>query len=138
MLEKFSSRFEIIGECWVWKTNLNSKGYGRCWYKGSTYQAHRVIFELFYGEISEGLEIDHLCKNRACVNPDHLEAVTHRENIRRGDSGLPKRNMTHCHKGHPLSGDNLYKYKNMRHCRECVRYNKKQFRLRKKTHRLLC
>ncbi len=132
MLSKFLLKIEKTETCWIWKTNINEKGYGRCWYNGSTRQAHRVIYELIRGKIPDNLELDHLCRNHACVNPEHLEPVSHHENVLRGNVGLLRKSQICCHKGHPLSGDNLYVYKNMRHCRECTRFNKKQFRLRKK------
>jgi hypothetical protein len=70
-----------VGECWEWLQNFNADGYGI--YKRN-HQAHRVVYELLVAPIPEGLEIDHLCRNRRCVNPAHLEPVTHLENIRRG------------------------------------------------------
>jgi len=73
--------------CWVWVAALNHKGYGLMSWQGRTRPAHRVSYELLRGPLVEGLEIDHLCRNRACVNPDHLEQVTSQVNTLRRDIG---------------------------------------------------
>jgi HNH endonuclease len=70
--------------CWVWERSLTTKGYGNTSKDGKTALAHRVYYEQAKGPIPEGLQIDHLCRNRACVNPDHMEAVPQQENLRRG------------------------------------------------------
>ena len=105
--------------CWEW-LGSKSNGYGRFWFEGRLVQAHRWAYETVAGPIPEGLELDHLCRVRHCVNPSHLEPVTHYQNIIRGFPGMPRR--AHCPDGHPLSGDNLYvSPKAERHCRACRR-----------------
>jgi hypothetical protein len=70
--------------CWRWTKALTSSGYGHFHYRGNYYQAHRLMYTLLRGPVLTSA-MDHLCRNRACVNPDHLEPVSHRENTRRGD-----------------------------------------------------
>mgnify|MGYP001606994356 CR=1 FL=1 len=68
-------------ECWNWKHALGHNGYGLFWYKGSTKRAHRVFYEIFKGEVSKNMVVDHICRNRKCVNPDHLESRKYKERI---------------------------------------------------------
>jgi hypothetical protein len=111
-------------ECWPWKGALMISGYGRIALGGlsrANIMVHRYSYQRAKGFIWPGTEIDHLCRNRACVNPDHLEAVTHSVNVTRGDHWA--RRKTHCPKGHPYSEDNTYFRPNIssRNCRICRR-----------------
>ena len=105
--------------CWVWLKSRYANGYGqysrRDGYRGL---AHRAYYQIHVGPIPDGFVLDHLCRNRACVNPDHLEPVARGENTRRGGNAA----KTHCDHGHPLSGDNLYvDPRGRRQCKACRR-----------------
>jgi hypothetical protein len=106
--ERFWSKVQLRPTgCWEWTASL-STGYGQCFIGGRVDKAHRVTYMALVGPIPEGLVLDHLCRNRACCNPEHLEPVSNKENILRGVS--PSANQarrTHCRKGHPLEGENL-------------------------------
>ena len=112
--------------CWLWLRSASPKGYGGFRRFRKHHIAHRFAFEIFRGPIPHGFQIDHLCRTPSCVNPDHMEAVTHRENQLRGNTFLalyPKR--THCKQGHEFTPENTGHYRNKpgRTCRECNRLN---------------
>lgn len=105
--------------CWLWLGAVNHSGYGTMTIGRRTRMAHRASYEAHKGAIPEGLAIDHRCKVRSCVNPDHLEPVTTAENNRRSPKMTPL--ATHCIHGHPFSGDNLSWDGKQRRCKECNR-----------------
>lgn len=125
-----------LGSCWIW-TGAKSAGYGHMRIDGKCVLSHRFSYSLLVSDALNGKELDHLCRVAACVNPSHLEPVTHKTNMMRGfgPGGLNHR-KTHCLKGHELSGDNLY-FKNAlnkngtrsqtRKCRECDNSYKKSY-----------
>ena len=107
--------------CWIWYGYTMGTGYGLAHLPtGINQYAHRLTYERFRGPIPQGLTIDHLCRNRRCVNPWHLEPVTQSENNRRGYgwSGRHSR-QTHCVHGHPFTEDNTYLWRSSRKCRTC-------------------
>lgn len=122
----YESKYVVDAEtgCWNWTGYINRDGYGVGSLKRKSGAAHRLVFAFHKGPIPEGLTLDHLCRNRRCVNPDHLEPVSIRENLLRGDT-FQARNAakTHCIHGHPLSGNNLYIHpgRGVRDCRICRR-----------------
>lgn len=113
--------------CKIWQHGLNAGGYGRIGVgPGKQQYTHIVEWEAANGPVPDGLELDHLCRQRACGEATHLEAVTHAENVARGLAGATGRAhqlaKTHCPQGHPYAGDNLYVSRDgKRHCRECRR-----------------
>lgn len=131
-LQRFYSLVTIDQEtdCHTWEGGLGGNGgYGSFRVRGTTVRAHRFIYELLIGRIPNGLELDHSCRNRRCVNVAHLEPVTHAENMRRSKEAT----KTHCLRGHELSGRNLYftpKAPTRRNCRACNNLRNKQSKKR--------
>ncbi len=121
-VKRFWAKVQKTHTCWPWEGAKDRSGYG-VFHIGSRKDgtrcnviAHRWVWEQEHGPIPSGLQIDHLCRNRACQNTAHMELVTSAENTRRGEWA----NKTHCPQGHPYSGDNLYiDPKGWRHCRTC-------------------
>lgn len=108
--------------CWEWAGSRDRDGYGRFKLDGRPQMAHRVAFELWRGEIPDGLQIDHLCRNPGCVNPNHLEVVTSRENTLRGEGPAAENGRkTHCKRGHEFTEENTYLSAKGRECRICRR-----------------
>lgn len=128
-------RFERLTEpmptgCLVWQGKRDKQGYGRMYaYGTNSYLAHRFAYEQFIGPIPEGMQVDHLCRNQSCVNPEHLEAVTplvntHRSILARGLT-IP---VSHCVRGHAFDEANTrYNKRGDRACRACDRENQKRY-----------
>ena len=119
--DRFWSRVTQQGDCWVWTGYITGDGYGWAGVNGKSAHAHRLSYEQMVGEIPEGLQLDHLCRNRPCVNPYHVEPVTPRVNTMRGDapSSLNAR-KTHCKRNHEFTPENTYVKKDgARWCRIC-------------------
>jgi len=124
ILEKLWGRVHIDedGGCWEW-TGAKRDGYGALTIDGRMVRVHRWVYERLHGPIPTGLQTDHLCRNRACINPAHLELVTNKENVLRGE-GVTAENhrKTHCQYGHPFDAANTrITSRGRRQCRTCHR-----------------
>ena len=124
--------------CWEWLPPTNEHGYGIFWTGQRKQVAHRFLYETIIGKVPDGFELDHLCRNPKCVNPKHLEAVTHQENCQRGcggiKTGLMNRAKTHCPQGHAYDEQNTYTFPNgSRGCRICSRKNRRDWGKNRKT-----
>ena len=132
------SRVRKDGDCLLWTGHTNSKGYSTVQVLGVRVYIHRLAYMVHVGPIPDGLTIDHLCRNKRCVNPDHLEAVTNKVNILRG-LGVTAQNKrkTHCKRGHPLEGVNLRLLPGGgRACRTCLRvYAHRRWAMKRKSHK---
>lgn len=119
--ERFWSKVDKAGDCWLWTAACNSEDYGHFWFDRRQHQAHRVAYELLVGPIPDGLQIDHLCRTPRCVNPAHLEPVTSRENTLRGRSPFAlKAAQTHCKRGHEFTPENTeVPNRGKRGCKAC-------------------
>jgi hypothetical protein len=131
--------------CWTLATKPFSTGYARAIVARKSVRGHRLLYEYFREPIPAGLVLDHKCRNRACVNPDHMEPVTQSENVRRGAlpgllsaGAIPRKRPTGpkvsvCHNGHPYTAANSYfGGKAGRVCRECMLANQRRYKARKK------
>lgn len=132
-LARFHKGYNVAESgCWEWVKCKDVNGYGmigvgsRVNKSFKVARAHKWAYEMLVGLVPDGMELDHLCRNRHCVNPSHLEPVSHKENIRRGINLNRERFM--CVAGHPLSGDNLYLAPSgKRQCKECQRRRSREY-----------
>lgn len=139
-LERFSKKYIVLqNECWQWIGGKGVDGYGLVHLNNVIYRAHRVAYTIHKGPIPDGLQLDHLCRNILCVNPNHLEAVTQEENMRRSpfygaNSKMIKarREATHCQRGHEFTEDNIYWNKNPEcrsgFARQCIACQRLRYR----------
>lgn len=138
LMEAFCTRVMPVTEsgCWLWVGWVRPDGYGELHYRGLRDYAHRIAYRLFKSDIPPSMQVDHLCRVRCCVNPDHLQAVTQRENILRGYSA-PSLNAkrTHCIRGHELLGENLTKIATRPRGRICVACRRRRDRDFKERHK---
>ncbi len=136
--ERFWEKVDKTEGCWLWTAARYWDGYGAFMtgYKKDKnkrmVRAHRYAYELLVGPIPEGMELDHLCRNRACVNPTHLEPVTHKVNTLRGETiSAAFAARSHCSKGHAYDDQNLYRHPDgSRRCRECHKLEERARRRR--------
>jgi hypothetical protein len=117
--ERFQTYYEINSAtgCWEWTLCLNQGGYGVFHTNNKQWKAHRFAYQILIGPIPEGLTLDHLCKNKKCVNPEHLEPVTQYVNTVRGKGS----SSLYCSKGHAMFGEHLYFNDGNRRCQKCKR-----------------
>jgi len=128
--ERFATKFVVDAAtgCWLWTAYRNPQGYGQFSDGVRMVLAHRWAYEHWIGPVPGGLDLDHFaCDNPACVNPEHVRPVTHRENMLRGNTpSAAQRARTHCVRGHPFSGENLYiTTEGRRSCRACHRMHER-------------
>lgn len=124
--DKFKSKVQVSdGGCYIWRGAKDKDGYGVTSFEGKWWRAHRLSYHLFKGKIIKGNIICHTCDNPSCVSPTHLYQGTHQDNnrdtVKRGRYKNKFSVRTHCHLGHPLSGDNLYQASDKRVCKTCRR-----------------
>jgi hypothetical protein len=130
--ERFWQKVDLTLDCWLWQGARNDHGYGMIRRDGAPTYAHRWSYEALVGPIPPERELDHLCRVRTCVRPDHLEAVSHRTNLLRARAFRDDVPSTHCPRGHAFAGFNLYvRPDGRRACRACHRIDQGRYRARR-------
>lgn len=137
ILNRFKSKYFVAPDgCWLWTAAINEFGYGSFWHEGRMQKAHRVSYKLMRGEIPAGLFLDHLCRQPACVNPFHLEPVTHTENVRRGNSTKTickhGSGYTMCQQGCQLEYKRMHRAIYRAKYREIINQKQRETRLQKR------
>ena len=129
---KFWSRVVKSKHCWIHDYDLNHDGYGRFWDGKKRWYAHVLSYTLLVGPVPEGLELDHTCRVRTCVNPTHLEPVPHPVNVARGEAGLWNASKEFCKNGHEFTPENTYVYTHgkytRRRCNTCNKIRQRTYR----------
>lgn len=138
ILDRFEQKVERIPEsgCWVWTSATCSKGYGLFWFDGKPRKAHRVAYELHVGQIPEKMVIDHMCRERSCVNPAHLRAVTSWENTHAANSVAPAKKNSDKSACPRCGGEYSLNKRGGRICRPCLAKYYKARKASKKTKEL--
>lgn len=140
-IRRFERNFEPVpvSGCWIWTSYTGGRddSYGKIYVDGKLRYAHRFSYEIYKGAIPPGLDVLHICDVKLCVNPNHLYAGTDSDNkadfLLRGDtSNNFNANKTHCKRGHPLTGDNLYVIKRGRICKACADLSRAKWVLKRK------
>ena len=137
---RLSKKIEIVTEsgCWIWIGALSKNGYGNVHTRPRNVVAHRAVYQAMRGAIPEGLDLDHLCRVRCCVNPAHLEPVNRTTNLERGGvlsrlraRAIKMHTQTHCKRGHEMTPENSYTYPDGKHrqCRACMREHQRTWRM---------
>lgn len=132
LLGKIKVEHTKYGRCWIWTGAVHAHGYGRC-HTTKHKPAHRVSYEIFNCcKLAPGIHIHHKCKNKLCINPEHLQELTNAEHYKLTDMNKVWRDKTHCIRGHEFTQLNTYTYYNkkgnkIRACRECVRMRGKAY-----------
>ena len=131
VIKRFNSLYKIKPNmCWEWIGSTRG-GYSQFWFMGINILGHKFSYEFFNGHIPKGMTVDHICRNKLCVNPFHLDLVTRRENVLRGTNQIMKNaTKTHCPNNHEYSGDNLKFTKMGRVCATCARFRRIKYRLK--------
>ena len=136
-LERIAARTTKTETCWTCDLGLNGPGYSQVSVSGRLRLSHRVVYEHHFGPIPPSMTIDHICRTRNCVRPDHLRVLTNRDNLMAEGSTAPARlnaQKTHCPRGHPYDEENTYRDKRgFRYCRICERDKTRRLRARKRS-----
>jgi hypothetical protein len=116
----YVSKLPDLPGCWLWTGSYTGNGYGGFWTGERQVKAHRFSYEVHVGSIPTGMHLDHICRVRMCVNPDHLRVVTNRENALAGESfSAINARKTHCSRGHEFTPENTRVRRGWRECRQC-------------------
>lgn len=131
--EKFLSKIRVVEKCWEWVGNISRMGYGTLMINTKTYKAHRVSYSIFVEQPRIDMVIDHICRNKKCVNPEHLREVSVSTNNTENSIGMGAINKakTHCKRGHEFTEENTRCYRGLRSCRKCINMHASNRRVRK-------